>query len=294
MTSFESDSVEIIREALACARNPVMLLSGGKESTVLLHLVRKACFPAPIRIPLLHIDSGWEFPETSEHVLAIGRNVGVQPLVHRNESRRAKEVGPFTHGREICRRVLNHEPLVDALDKHGFDVVLGGGRLSEVGVRIANEVLLFLPGHRLDQRGQRMAFWGVHDCRVTRGGTARVFPLSNWSELDVWRYVFAEDIRVNPMYFAASRRVIKHSGQLIVLPAGHRVAEARAIAEETRLVRLRKVGCWPFSTAIASEASSVPDVLTELAGLAKTVEADSWACRGENASAASEARLGYF
>jgi len=293
MTVAESNSVEIIREALACARNPVVLVSGGKESSVLVHLIRKACFPVPLRIPMLHIDTGWEFPETLEQVLLIGRTVGAEPLVHKGGSRRAREADPFTQGREVFRRIVKSEPLADALGHHGFDVVLGGGRPREVGARIDNAVLVFQPGHRFDHRAQRLTFWGVSDCRVIIGETARVFPLCNWSELDVWRYVFAEGIRVNPLYFAACRRVFRHRDHWIVLPPGLVVPEAKSLGAETRWVRLRHVGCWPFSDAITSSAASIADLVAELDELAAG-QGGSSTYVGNTESVGPASRVGYF
>jgi len=261
--SIESEAIEIIREAAVAGRNPVMLYSIGKDSTVLLHLARKAFYPALPPFPLLHVDTGWKFKAMYAHRDRTVTDSGMKLIVHTNPEGVAAGIGPFTHGSSYHTEIMKTQALRQVLDEFGFDIILGGARRDEERSRAKERVFSFrAPGHRWDPKAQRPELWNLYNTRINGDETIRVFPLSNWTELDVWQYIQREQIPVVPLYFAAERPVVRRGGQWIMvdderfpLQPGERV--------ETRRVRFRTLGCWPLTAAIESDADTLEAVIGE-------------------------------
>ncbi len=266
MLVLESESIEIIREAVAAARNPVMLYSIGKDSSVMLHLARKAFYPAPPPFPLLHVDTGWKFKAMYAHRERMVAESGMKLLVHTNPEGLAAGVGPFTHGSNYHTDVMKTQALKQALDQYGFDVVFGGARRDEEKSRAKERIFSFrAPGHRWDPKAQRPELWNLYNTHVHEGETIRVFPLSNWTELDIWQYIQAERIPIVPLYLAAARPVVQRSGQWIMID-DERFPFAPGEQAEIRRVRFRTLGCWPLTAAIESEADTLEAVIAETFG----------------------------
>ena len=263
MNQLESESIDIIREAVATARNPVMMYSIGKDSSVMLHLARKAFFPAPPPFPLLHIDTGWKFKDMYAHRTRMVTESGMRLISHTNPDGLAAGVGPFNHGSNYHTDVMKTQALKQALDAHGFDVVFGGARRDEEKSRAKERVFSFrAPGHRWDPKAQRPELWNLYNTRIAPDETIRVFPISNWTELDIWQYIYAENIPIVPLYLAAERPVVMRGGQLIMVDddrfpfePGERV--------QMRQVRFRTLGCWPLTAAIDSDADTLEAVIAE-------------------------------
>ena len=262
MNSRESESIEILREAVATASNPVMLYSIGKDSSVMRHLARKAFHPAAPRFPLLHVDTGWRSKAMYDHRNRVVAESGMRLIVQNNLQGLAEGVAPFTHGSNYHTDVMKTQALEQALDKHGFDVVFGGARRDEEKSRAKEHIFSFrAPGHRWDPKLQRPELWNLYNTRIRPEETIRVFPISNWTELDVWEYIRDEHIPIVLLYLAAERQVVKRSGQWIMvdddrftLLPGERV--------EVRRVRFRTLDRWP-TAAIESEADTLDAVIAE-------------------------------
>src|SRR5262245_61204445 len=256
LDALESESIEIFREAVASARRPVLLFSAGKDSSVLLQLARKAFHPAPPPFPLLHIDTTWKFRAMYTHRDRMAREAGMELLVHRNEAALAAGINPFTHGSSYYTDVMKTEGLKQALDAHRFDVIFGGARRDEEASRAKERICSFRSaGHRWNPKAQRPELWSIYNMRLRPDETMRVFPLSNWTELDIWQYIDAERIPICPLYFAEEREVVERSGTLLMVdderfPLGAGEQAAR------RLVRFRTLGCYPLSGAIESRATT--------------------------------------
>jgi sulfate adenylyltransferase subunit 2 len=263
MTTLESESIEIIREAVATARNPVMMYSIGKDSSVMLHLARKAFHPAPPPFPLLHVDTRWKFRAMYDHRERMVAESGKQLISHTNAAGVAAGVNPFTHGSNYHTDVMKTQALKQALDAHRFDVVFGGARRDEEKSRAKERVFSFrAPGHRWDPKAQRPELWNLYNTRIGEGETIRVFPLSNWTELDVWQYIHAEHIPIVPLYLAAERPVVKRNGQWIMVD-DERFPFADGETAVLRKVRFRTLGCWPLTAAIESDADTLNAVIAE-------------------------------
>lgn len=263
MLELESESIEIIREAVATARNPVMLYSIGKDSSVMLHLARKAFHPARPPFPLLHVDTGWKFRAMYEHRERMVAESGMRLISYTNPQGLAEGVGPFTHGSQYHTDVMKTQALKQALDAHGFDVVFGGARRDEEKSRAKERIFSFrAPGHRWDPKAQRPELWNLYNTRIREGETIRVFPLSNWTELDIWHYIHAEHIPIVPLYLAAERPVVQRGGQWIMVD-DERFPFAAGEQVERRRVRFRTLGCWPLTAAIESEADTLEAVIAE-------------------------------
>ncbi len=260
-----------MREAVSEARRPVMLYSVGKDSSVMLHLARKAFYPSPLPFPLLHIDTTWKFPEMYAFRDRVAAEPGVELVVHVNREGVEQGIGPFSHGSALYTDVMKTEALRQALDGHGFDAAFGGARRDEERSRAKERVFSFRAGgHRWDPKNQRPELWRIYNTRVNQGESIRVFPLSNWTELDVWRYIYLEDIPVVPLYFALPRPVVRRGGNLIMVADG-RLPLADGEEPETKTVRFRTLGCYPLTGAIESTAATLPDVILEMQ-LARTSE----------------------
>ncbi len=255
--------MEIIREAVAGARNPVMLYSIGKDSSVMLHLARKAFYPAPPPFPLLHVDTGWKFKAMYAHRDRMVAESGMKLIVHTNPEGVAAGVGPFTHGSGYHTDVMKTQALKQALDQHGFDVVFGGARRDEEKSRAKERIFSFRAGgHRWDPKAQRPELWALYNTHIHAGESIRVFPLSNWTELDIWQYIHAERIPIVPLYLAAERPVVRRGGQWLMVD-DERFPFAPGEQVEIRCVRFRTLGCWPLTAAIESEADTLEAVIAE-------------------------------
>lgn len=259
----ESESIDIIREAVATARNPVMMYSIGKDSSVMLHLARKAFHPAPPPFPLLHVDTGWKFQAMYAHRDRMAAESGMRLIVHINPEGLAAGVNPFTHGSNYHTDVMKTQALKQALDAHGFDAVFGGARRDEEKSRAKERVFSFrAPGHRWDPKAQRPELWNLYNTHIHEGETIRVFPISNWTELDIWQYIHAERIPIVPLYLAADRPVVKRNGQWLMVD-DERFAFKPGERAETRRVRFRTLGCYPLTAAIESDADTLEAVIAE-------------------------------
>ncbi len=259
----EAESIHIFREAAAQFRKPVMLYSIGKDSTVLLHLARKAFFPQPVPFPMLHIDTTWKFRDMIAFRDRTARALGLDLIVHVNEDGRARGINPIDYAPSIYTDVMKTEALRQALDRHGFDAAFGGARRDEEASRAKERIFSFrTAGHRWDPRRQRPEMWNLLNGRLGAGESVRVFPLSNWTEGDVWRYVLREKLDVVPLYLAAERPTIERNGQLLVLDDDRMPLAAGEVVIRRR-VRFRTLGCWPLTAAIESQAGDVLSVVTE-------------------------------
>jgi sulfate adenylyltransferase subunit 2 len=260
----EAESLHILREVAAQFRNPVMLYSIGKDSTVLLHLLRKAFAPAPPPIPLLHVDTTWKFREMIAFRDRVAREPGVDLRVHVNPDGLRDGVGPFTHGATVHTDVMKTQALRQALDAGGFDAAIGGARRDEEKSRAKERVFSFRnAAHRWDPKRQRPELWNLYNTRILPGESVRVFPLSNWTELDVWLYIYREKIEVVPLYFARERPVVERDGGLLLVDDA-RLPLRPGESPVLRRVRFRTLGCYPLTGAIASDADTLEKVISEM------------------------------
>jgi sulfate adenylyltransferase subunit 2 len=263
LDELEAESIYIIREAVAEGTNPVLLYSIGKDSSVLLHLVSKAFFPGKGPLPLLHIDTTWKFRDMIAFRDRRVRELGLRLIVHTNQEGLARGIGPISHGSELHTDVMKTRALRQALDQYKFDVALGGARRDEERSRAKERVFsLRNAQHRWDPKRQRPEPWRLYNGRKSRGESFRVFPLSNWTELDVWRYIYREAIPVVPLYFAAPRPVV-HRGDSLIMVDDDRLPLEPSEQPEIRNVRFRTLGCYPLTGAIESDAATIPDIIRE-------------------------------
>lgn len=263
MISLESESISIIREVIATAKKPVMMYSMGKDSSVMLHLARKAFHPARAPFPLLHIDTGWKFRDMYALRNQVGKTSGLTLITHINSEGVAAGVGPFTHGSSHHTDVMKTQGLKQALDQHAFDVVMGGARRDEERSRAKERIFsVRQPGHRWDPRAQRPELWSLYNTHLQAGQTMRVFPLSNWTEADIWQYIQAENIPIVPLYLAALRPVVRRGGQWIMVHDERMVLEPGEVPQ-MKQVRFRTLGCWPLTAAIESTAQTLSAVIAE-------------------------------
>lgn len=264
LQALESESIFILREAVAQADNPVMLYSIGKDSSVMLHLARKAFYPSLPPFPLLHIDTRWKFKEMYQFRDTIAKKLDMQLLVHINPEAIKKNINPFDHGSALHTDITKTEGLKQALDKNQFDVVFGGARRDEEKSRAKERIFSFRSvGHVWDPKNQRPELWNLYNAKKNKGETIRVFPLSNWTELDVWQYIYQEDIPVVPLYFAKERPVVVRDN-FIMMVDDDRMQFQSGEQVQNRKVRFRTLGCYPLTGAIESNAETVLDVILEL------------------------------
>jgi len=290
----EAESIGIMREVAAEFRNPVMLYSIGKDSGVMLHLAMKAFYPSKLPFPLLHVDTGWKFRDMIRHRDGIVARYGVQLLVHTNAEGVARGINPITSGSQLHTQVMKTEALKQALDKWDFDAAFGGARRDEEKSRAKERVFSFRSaGHVWDPRNQRPELWNLYNTRIAKGETIRVFPLSNWTELDIWQYTRAEDIPVVPLYYAAPRPVVKRDG-LLIMRDDDRMPLLPGEVEETRRVRFRSLGCYPLSAAIESDAESLDDIIAEMMATRTSERSGRLIDNDEAASMERKKREGYF
>ena len=259
----ESESIHILREVMAEAVRPVMLYSMGKDSAVMLHLARKAFFPAPPPFPLLHIDTTWKFREMYAMRDRVAAQPGVRLIVHLNPEACALGINPFVHGSALHTDQWKTRGVKQALDAHGFDAAIGGARRDEEKSRAKERVFSFrAPGHRWDPKAQRPELWNLYNTHIHAGESIRVFPISNWTELDVWQYIEAENIPIVPLYFAKPRPVVARSGTWIMIDDARFPLNDGEHAE-LRTVRFRTLGCYPLSGAIESRATTLAEIIDE-------------------------------
>src|SRR5579862_5641363 len=267
----EAESIHIMREVVAEADNPVMLYSIGKDSAVMLHLARKAFFPSPPPFPLLHVDTTWKFRAMYELRERMAKEIGMDLIVYQNPEAAELGINPFTHGSAIHTDMWKTQGLKQALDKYDFDAAFGGARRDEEKSRAKERIFSFRSAqHRWDPKNQRPELWRLYNARHRRGESMRVFPLSNWTELDVWLYIYLESIPIVPLYFAAERPIVWRNGTMIMVDDDRMPLEAGE-TPELRTVRFRTLGCYPLTGAIESSATTLPQIIQEML-LAKTSE----------------------
>ncbi len=259
----EAESIQIFREAVSESERPVMLYSVGKDSAVMLHLARKAFFPSVPPFPLLHVDTTWKFQAMYEFRDRMADEVGMELLVHRNPECVERGINPFDHGSALHTDLWKTEGLKQALDEHGFDLAFGGARRDEEKSRAKERVFsVRTADHRWDPKAQRPELWRLYNARTQPGESVRVFPLSNWTELDVWQYIHLEDVPIVPLYLAAPRPVVERDGTLIMVDDDRMPVEPGEVVE--RSVRFRTLGCYPLTGAIESEAATLPEIIQEM------------------------------
>ena len=290
----EAESIFILRETIAEAANPVMLYSIGKDSAVMLHLAKKAFFPGPLPFPLLHVDTTWKFRDMYALRDKVAADPAVKLIVYKNPEAEAQGINPFDHG-PLHTDLWKTEGLKQALDKYGFDAAFGGARRDEEKSRAKERVFSFRDrNHRWDPKRQRPELWSLYNVRKAKGESMRVFPLSNWTELDVWQYILREKIGIVPLYFAGERPTVERDG-LILMVDDERMRLEAGEAAEMRRVRFRTLGCYPLSGAIESDAASVEDIVAEML-VSRTSERQGRAIDRDAGSASMEKKKqeGYF
>ena len=259
----EAESIHIFREVAAEAKKPVMLYSVGKDSAVMLHLARKAFYPAPPPFPLLHVDTTWKFRAMYEMRDRTAKEAGMELIVHHNPEAQAKGINPFDHG-SLHTDMWKTEGLKQALDKYGFDAAFGGARRDEEKSRAKERIFSFrTASHGWDPKNQRPELWNLYNARKSKGESIRVFPLSNWTELDIWQYIHLEGIEIVPLYFAAKRPTVERDGLLLMVDDDRfRFKEGEVPVD--RSIRFRTLGCYPLTGAVESEAKTLPEVIQEM------------------------------
>lgn len=294
LQQLEAESIHIIREVAAEFDNPVMLYSVGKDSAVMLHLARKAFAPAKLPFPLLHVDTDWKFKEMIAFRDEQAQKHGFDLLVHKNPEGLAMGINPFTHGSAKHTDIMKTDGLKQALDKYGFDAAFGGARRDEEKSRAKERVYSFRDSqHRWDPKNQRPELWHTYNGQVNKGESIRVFPLSNWTELDIWQYIFLENIDIVPLYYAAERPVVMRDGVKIMVDDDRMpIEDGEEIKQE--LVRFRTLGCYPLTGAIDSDADTLPKIIEEML-LARSSERQGRVIDNDSsASMEQKKRQGYF
>lgn len=290
----EAEAIHIIREVAAEFRNPVMLYSIGKDSSVMLRLALKAFYPSKLPFPLLHVDTTWKFREMIAFRDATVKNEGLDLLVHTNQDGVAAGITPFTHGSSVYTNIMKTEALKQALTAHGFDAAFGGARRDEEKSRAKERVFSFrTETHAWDPKNQRPELWRLYNSRVRPGESIRVFPLSNWTELDIWQYILLEKIPIVPLYFSAERPVVNRGGQWIMVD-DDRLPLLPGETPELRRVRFRTLGCYPLTAAVESDAATLPEIVREML-IARTSERSGRLIDHDDAaSMEKKKREGYF
>lgn len=294
LKQLEAESIHIIREAVAEAENPAMLYSVGKDSSVMLHLARKAFFPGRPPFPLLHIDTRWKFQEMYLFREYMVRESGMDLLVHINPDAIAKNINPFDHGSALHTDITKTEGLKQALDKYHFDMVFGGARREEEKSRAKERIFSFRSQtHRWDPKSQRPELWNLYNTRKNRGESIRVFPLSNWTEIDIWQYIYHENIPVVPLYFSKERPVVIRDG-LILMIDDDRMRLLPGEEIQAKKIRFRTLGCYPLTGAVESTATSVPEIILELIGAHNSERQGRAIDSDASASMEKKKQEGYF
>jgi len=294
VSALENEAIEIIRETAAAFSNPVLLYSIGKDSTVILHLARKAFHPGKIPFALLHVDSTWNFKEMISFRDEVVEELGLNLIAHINQDGVDAGVTPFSNGISEYIRIMNTESLKQALDVHGFDAAIGGSRRDEEKSRAKERVMSVRePGHRWNPRSQRPELWRTYNPLLGEGQTMRVFPISDWTEVDIWTYIERENIKINPLYLAKKRPVVHRGSQLIMVDDDRYPLNEGEVPEEL-MVRFRTLGCYPLTAAVESDAVTISDVVSEVTGT-QLSERASRLIDGENEDSMEKKKTeGYF
>jgi sulfate adenylyltransferase subunit 2 len=294
LKKLEAESIHIIREVAASFDNPVMLYSIGKDSSVMLHLARKAFYPGKPPFPLLHVDTTWKFKEMISFRDRMAEEAGMELLVHINQEGVDMGVGPFTHGSAKHTDIMKTQALKQALNKYKFDAAFGGARRDEERSRAKERVFSFRDkNHRWDPKNQRPELWNIYNTKVDQGESIRVFPLSNWTELDIWQYIYLEHIPIVPLYLSAKRPVVERDGMLLMVDDERLPLEPGEVPQQ-RSIRFRTLGCYPLTGAVESEADTLPEIIQEML-LATTSERQGRAIDHDSAGSMEQKKIeGYF
>ena len=290
----EAESIEIIREVAASFENPVMLYSIGKDSGVMLHLAAKAFYPSKPPFPLLHVDTTWKFKDMIKHRDMVVEQYGMKLIVYTNEDGVKRGINPIDSGSSVHTQVMKTEALKAALDLYGFDAAFGGARRDEEKSRAKERIFSFRSaGHAWDPRNQRPELWRLYNTRIAKGESIRVFPLSNWTELNIWEYTKAEDLPIVPLYLAAERPVLRRDG-LLIMRDDDRMPLLPGETEEQMWVRFRSLGCYPLSAAVESRATTIDDIIAEMLASRTSERSGRLIDTDESASMEKKKREGYF
>ncbi|ENM3904405.1 sulfate adenylyltransferase subunit CysD [Vibrio cholerae] len=294
LKQLEAESIHIMREVAAEFDNPVMLYSVGKDSSVMLHLAKKAFAPGIPPFPLMHVDTTWKFKEMIEFRDYMAKKLGMKLIVHHNPEGLAMNINPFIHGSSKHTDIMKTEGLKQALNKYGFDAAFGGARRDEEKSRAKERVYSFRDEHhRWDPKNQRPELWNIYNGKVNKGESIRVFPLSNWTELDIWQYIYLENIEIPSLYLSKLRPVVKRDGMLIMVDDERMELKEGEVVEE-KMVRFRTLGCYPLTGAVESEAASLPEIIQEML-LTTTSERQGRAIDHDSSgSMEKKKREGYF
>jgi sulfate adenylyltransferase subunit 2 len=294
LETLEAESIHIMREVVAECNRPVMLYSIGKDSAVMLHLALKAFYPAKLPFPLLHVDTRWKFRQMIEFRDQMARTHGFDLLVHVNPEGIDKNIGPFTHGSALHTQIMKTEALKQALDKYGFDAAFGGARRDEEKSRAKERIFSFRDSrHRWDPKTQRPELWSLYNTRINKGESMRVFPLSNWTELDVWQYILQEQIDIVPLYFAAERPIVTRDGQMIMVD-DDRMPLQPGERPQMQRVRFRTLGCYPLTGAIRSDAATLLEIIEEMLTTTTSERQGRVIDQDQGASMEKKKQEGYF
>ena len=294
LEALEAESIHILREVATEFQRPVMLYSIGKDSSVMLRLAQKAFHPGPIPFPLLHVDTGYKFREMIDFRDAYTARLGVRLIVHRNEEALADGANPFRLGTQRCCGLLKTQSLLDALREGGFDAAFGGARRDEEKSRAKERIYSFRDTHgQWDPKNQRPELWNLYNGKVNKGESIRVFPLSNWTELDVWQYIHLEKIPIVPLYFAAPRPVVMRDGALIMVD-DERMRMEKGEKPQTKVIRFRTLGCYPLTGAIESNATTLPQIIEEMLLATNSERQGRVIDHDETGSMEQKKREGYF
>ncbi|WP_321447807.1 sulfate adenylyltransferase subunit CysD [uncultured Cohaesibacter sp.] len=294
LKALEYESIHIIREVASEFKNPVMLYSIGKDSAVMLHLARKAFYPSRLPFPLMHVDTTWKFREMIEFRDRITKEYDLDLIVHTNEEGRANNVNPFTHGSSLYTQIMKTDALKQALTAHKFDAAFGGARRDEEKSRAKERIFSFrTENHSWDPKNQRPELWNIFNTRTKPGESIRVFPLSNWTEQDIWQYIMLENIPIVPLYYAKERPVVQRDGTLIMVD-DDRMPLNEGEVPEMKMVRFRTLGCYPLTGAVESSASTLEEIFEEML-IARTSEREGRMIdHDDTASMEKKKREGYF
>lgn len=294
LQQLESESIHIMREVVAQARKPVMLYSIDKDSSVMLHLARKAFYPAPPPFPLLHVDTRWKFQEMYRFREKMAKESGMELLVHINPEGIAKDINPFTHGSAVHTDIMKTEGLKQALDLYGFDVAFGGARRDEEKSRAKERIFSFRSNtHRWDPKNQRPELWNLYNTQKRDDESIRVFPISNWTELDIWQYIHLENIPIVPLYFSAMRPVVSRGGTWIMVD-DERMPLEPGETPQKKMVRFRTLGCYPLTGAIESQATTLFQIIQEMLPTTSSERQGRMIDHDSSASMEKKKQEGYF
>ncbi|MEP3630914.1 MAG: sulfate adenylyltransferase subunit CysD [Hyphomicrobiales bacterium] len=289
----EAEAIHIMREVAAEAEKPVMLYSVGKDSAVMLHLAQKAFYPSKPPFPLMHVDTTWKFGEMIAFRDEMAKKLDMELIVHINEEGVKQGIGPFSHGSAMHTDVMKTQGLKQALDKYGFDAAFGGARRDEEKSRAKERIFSFRSKqHRWDPKNQRPEPWSIYNTRIQPGESIRVFPLSNWTELDIWQYIHLENIPIVPLYFAAPRPVVERDGTLIMVDDDRMPLDGETPVE--KMVRFRTLGCYPLTGAVESSAATLPDIIQEMLLTTQSERQGRMIDHDSTASMEKKKQEGYF